>query len=116
MKWLLVHFLAQLPANEEKDYYLEEQSVMQEQPDGQARMVMQEQPDDQARLVMEAPPEVRAPQTLPEVRVLQTPEGRTVLENGAVRAELAPPKASYLFGRIETEQHIYCLLYTSSDR
>lgn len=95
VKWLLVHFLAQLPANEEKDYYLEEQPVMQEQPDGRAR------------LVMEAPPEVRVPQTLSEVRVLQTPEGRTVLENGAVRAELAPPKASYLFERIETEQHIY---------
>lgn len=76
VKWLLLHFLADLPENEETDFYLE---------------------------LSEHGIEAIQENT---VRILQ--EGDcTILDNGAVRAELAAPGSSCMFERIVTADHIY---------
>ena len=76
VKWLLVHFLADLPANEEKNYQI-----------GFAQGGVE--------TIQE-----------PAVRVMKEGE-TTVLDNGAVRIELAAPGEGGLFKRIVTPDHIY---------
>ena len=76
VKWLLVHFLADLPENRETDFYLELST-------GGIEAVQEN-----------------------TVRVLQEGEN-TILDNGAVRVELAAPKSCYMFERIVTPDHIY---------
>lgn len=96
VKWLLVHFLADLPANEEKDYYLEEQgSVGGGAPMEAAARAEQADAAEQAE----------AAQPAPQVHLV--PGTQMVLDNGAIRVELAPPGSSYLFERITAENRIY---------
>lgn len=76
VKWLLIHFLADLPANEEANYYLEF-----------ADRGLEDNQDEVVRILKEG--------------------DLTVLDNGAVRAELAGPGSCCLFERIVTDKHIY---------
>lgn len=77
VKWLLIHFLANLPANKEKDYDLE----------------LGGEPVE--------------PEKTQEVRVLRAPGEPLLLDNGVIQAKLAVHGASCLFEQIVTADHIY---------
>lgn len=77
VKWLLVHFFAELPANEEKDYDLE----FGGEPYQSEKMT--------------------------KVRVIRTSGNPPILDNGVIRVELGRPKSSGLFERIITKDHNY---------